>query len=1129
MVKSRVRISTVRMQNFLSFYEGTVQLHPGITVIVGPNGSGKTSIFQAMKFALGSNQRDERYPKWSDFVRHGASAGEVELTVVNGRTEHKLLRKIDRDGIPRAYVDGKRVKAAELRRLVDSLDLDIDNTLVFMPQERINALREMNPVEVRRLVEEGTGLSALRDRISVQETQVIQCQHKLRAAQDESRVVERELELLKHDLERLQRKRELLSEEQSLNIEVKWANLDDLANRISETKKNIEEQESGLVEVLDEQRHLEREKAESEAEASRLEARIGSVQKELGAIDAKIDEQQKKAQRIEDNSKNTLSEIGQLEKELKSESRRAIKVRDEIERSQRTRDVQIEKKKVIDEELSEADKERSQLEDELAAFADWNAERSEVYGSYRALQAEFENKDLLYRSVKERLQVEEAELQSIDNKWAHVWKAMEGTDEKGLARKKGQLENEISALNESRFREAGRVTQLQKEIDELRIKLSESSQRIPEEVRNLKDAVVEHGLNSVDGPVVEMLIVKDDSSAAVEAVLTENMAFAFIVTDKAEFTLLKKLRDKAEAPSPIILVTSMESNNRTSKELPQGKEVEGWLWELIGSDEKRIELLKQAFGSIVYTQTVRAASRIAEAGRFGAVSKDGLFLTPRITSIVSHPKAKPSGLVSSAPIEKQLARRERELKISSQAMRDTLEKLDNLAAEREEIIDLQAQITRWSSTWDRRKKLLENVPELEERIANLDDELKTLQAEVGKAQRELRKLDGTQPPERSRLVGQRSALRMKIRRLQADLTKVDSSIQVSTKGETRLREELRQFEENEKMLSGRVRELREELKTSKGEIAAILEAIEELTEGRTETEATETKLRESLSNANASIRAVNERLIELNLRIKDSRLQVLQERKHLRNMEEEQDRLSSELGEQIRPSKVRSLETVRNDLIRVRHLLDDYQDVSESVSHSEVQLKSRLSELDEKVVEMSTELEEAEATVIHIREQYHNGMNATLSKLERQVNSILDSVDFSGVVRFDLSLRDGVYGVEFKSKIKSEDYGQISAGSGGERSLIAIGLILSLQRYNPAPTYALDEIDIFLDATNTEAVSKLLYDASRRSQFVLFTPAKSTHLLKHADKRIGVVSPGGVDPSVIIESPAFSGVSEVSS
>jgi chromosome segregation ATPase len=176
------------------------------------------------------------------------------------------------------------------------------------------------------------------------------------------------------------------------------------------------------------------------------------------------------------------------------------------------------------------------------------------------------------------------------------------------------------------------------------------------------------------------------------------------------------------------------------------------------------------------------------------------------------------------------------------------------------------------------------------------------------------------------------------------------------------------------------------------------------------------------------------------------------------------------------------------------------------------------------VTELQEELDEAESAVRDIREQYHNGMNETLTNVEKNVNEVLGSVQFPGSVRFELALRDGRYGVEFKSRIKAEGF--ISAGSGGERSLIAISLILALQRFNPAPVYVLDEVDTFLDATNTELVSRLFHDASRRSQFVLLTPAKSTHLLKHADKIVGIVAPNGVEPSVIIESPKFKGQGE---
>ena len=270
-------------------------------------------------------------------------------------------------------------------------------------------------------------------------------------------------------------------------------------------------------------------------------------------------------------------------------------------------------------------------------------------------------------------------------------------------------------------------------------------------------------------------------------------------------------------------------------------------------------------------------------------------------------------------------------------------------------------------------------------------------------------------------------------------------------------------------------------------------------------------------------RTLSARVVELNLIIKERKLQVLQAKRQLTNMEYDLENLERELENQTRPGVVRPLDEVRDDLIKLRHILDDYQDVSESVAHTETQLKGRLSELLQRVTELQEELDEAEAAVKNIREQYHNGMNETLNQVEKGVNEILGTVQFPGSVRFELAIRDGNYGVEFKSRIKAQGFGEISAGSGGERSLIAIALILALQRFNPAPAYILDEVDTFLDATNTELVSRLLHDASRRSQFVLLTPAKSTHLLKHADKILGVVSPNGVEPSIIIESPKFKG------
>ncbi len=1110
------------MDNFLSFYSGVVQFDKGLTVLAGPNGSGKTSIFHALKFALGSNQRENRYSKWSDFIRHGSSEAQVEVKVkVNGQSR-KFLRKIGRNGIPRAYVDGRRVKAAELRHIVDSFGLDTDNPLVFIPQERINAIRDMDPYEVRKLVEEGTGLDSLRDRIILQETEVIQSRHRLETALTESKSVERELELLQHDLDRLDRKRTLQKQEKILEQDLKWAMFYDFTERIASTKKEIDGKESGLLSILDEQTDVQTRIAENEAQSDELNASLSNLQVEIGRIDAKIEEEERNLSRIEGSSKQQVSELRELEKQVKSEKKRREKLQSDIERITSTKEATMESQKQLRKEIQEIEEERSEIREKLEAFAEWNTKRAETHGKYKALQAEIEGRDLLLRSVRERVQVETAELQAIENKWSNVWAVLEKSDEKELARKKGQLEREISSLNEERFRQSSLVATLQKEIDDLNVRLSETSKRIPESVNDLKDAIAEHKLESVVGPVIELFSADDTIATAVESVLSENLALAFIVTDESDFQLLQKLRNNANAPAPIILLkTSQIPYERPALKSSSG--VEGWLWDRLNIDPENQELLQRAFGDFVLVKTARTATRLATKEGLQTVTLEGEVIIPNEGKIVSNPKIVPSGMVSTAPIQDRLSRATKELTIARKQVTETMTQLESLTNQREEILDLLSQMTRWGGTWERRKKLLETIPEQEERVVALDDELKSLQSELGKAERNLRKLDNTQPPERSRLVGQDSALKMKHRRLQTELGRVDTKANAAERDEDIKRQDMKRISETIDMLSNSMDELRKEIKESKTTSSEILEKIEVMKDSLEQTKEKRKSLLEDIASVREANRTLSERIVELNLMVKERKLQVLQAKRQLTNMEYELENLQVELDGLERPETVRPLDTVRNELVKLRHILDDYQDVSESVAHTETQLKGRLTTLVERVAELQEELDEAESAVKSIREQYHNGMNETLRKVEKGVNEVLGSVQFPGSVRFELAMREGDYGVEFKSRIKAEGFGDISAGSGGERSLIAISLILALQRFNPAPVYVLDEVDTFLDATNTELVSRLFHDASRRSQFVLLTPAKSTHLLKHADKILGVVSPNGTEPSVIIESPTFKG------
>jgi chromosome segregation protein len=83
---------------------------------------------------------------------------------------------------------------------------------------------------------------------------------------------------------------------------------------------------------------------------------------------------------------------------------------------------------------------------------------------------------------------------------------------------------------------------------------------------------------------------------------------------------------------------------------------------------------------------------------------------------------------------------------------------------------------------------------------------------------------------------------------------------------------------------------------------------------------------------------------------------------------------------------------------------------------------------------------------------------------------------------------------------------RLDAMSGGEKSLTALAFIFAIQRYNPAPFYALDEIDAFLDAANAERVGEMVDDLAGDAQFVVVSHRSA--LLERSERAIGVTMQG---------------------
>ena len=76
-------------------------------------------------------------------------------------------------------------------------------------------------------------------------------------------------------------------------------------------------------------------------------------------------------------------------------------------------------------------------------------------------------------------------------------------------------------------------------------------------------------------------------------------------------------------------------------------------------------------------------------------------------------------------------------------------------------------------------------------------------------------------------------------------------------------------------------------------------------------------------------------------------------------------------------------------------------------------------------------------------------------------------------------------GLEIKVQLGSVWKQSLTELSGGQRSLIALSLIMALLQFKPAPMYILDEIDAALDLSHTQHIGTLFRTRFRGAQFIV--------------------------------------------
>ena len=108
-----MRVTRLKLRQFRSYEAADVGFGPGITVVSGRNGAGKTNLLEALYFAC--TGRSCRTANDREVVRFGASVVRLELWAQDDRSTHEITVGFEPGEAKHLRVDG-----APVERLTDS-------------------------------------------------------------------------------------------------------------------------------------------------------------------------------------------------------------------------------------------------------------------------------------------------------------------------------------------------------------------------------------------------------------------------------------------------------------------------------------------------------------------------------------------------------------------------------------------------------------------------------------------------------------------------------------------------------------------------------------------------------------------------------------------------------------------------------------------------------------------------------------------------------------------------------------------------------------------------------------------------------------------------------------------------
>ncbi len=221
-----MKFTRLRLSGFKSFVEPTeLFVEPGLTAVIGPNGCGKSNLFDAMRWVMGETRPSSVRGSEMDDVIFAGSAGrparnvaEVTLFIDNSdRTAGgafndfetiEVSRRIEREAGSVYRINGRDVRQRDVQIFFADASSGAGST-AFVRQGQIGLLISQKPLARRAILEEAAGIGGLHQRRHEAELRLRAAETNLSRLEDVIREVESQVTSLKRQARQASRYRNL--------------------------------------------------------------------------------------------------------------------------------------------------------------------------------------------------------------------------------------------------------------------------------------------------------------------------------------------------------------------------------------------------------------------------------------------------------------------------------------------------------------------------------------------------------------------------------------------------------------------------------------------------------------------------------------------------------------------------------------------------------------------------------------------------------------------------------------------------------------------------------------------------------------------------------------------------------